>query len=150
MVKRRAEKKTKDKVAARTTGRPRAKSQALPGMEDHAIKPLEEIAEQYVDIRDHRMELTEQEHTLKVTGIKLMKKYGKTVYRHNGVELTLLTGEDDLKVRVKKSGDADDEPGGLDTDDDAAPGGEDLKIADVQQTDERRRAVDDEPNDTGE
>ena len=96
------------------------------------------------------MELTETEHTLKLNGLKLMKKYGKTLYRHNGVELTVVVGDDDLKVRVKKPGDVDDEPGGLDTDDAPAPDVDGMTFGvdtAVTQTEERRRAVD---NDSGE
>jgi hypothetical protein len=129
---------------AKITGKkPRAKAQALPGMEDHAIKPLEEIAEQYVEIRDQRMELTESEHTLKINALKLMKKYGKTVYRHNGVEILVITGEDDVKVRVRKG---DDTAADLDLDE-PAPDSDGVRIGDVEQTEERRNAVD---SDTGE
>jgi hypothetical protein len=125
------------KIAAH--GRTRAKSQALPGMEDHAIKPLEEIAEQYAEIRDQRMELTQSEHTLKINALKLMKKYGKTIYRHNGVEILVIAGEDDVKVRVRK---ADETDAGLDVDELDAPDGDAVTIGDIEQTDERRRAVD--------
>lgn len=34
------------------------RSGALPGMEDHAIKALDDVAASYADIRDQRMELT--------------------------------------------------------------------------------------------
>jgi hypothetical protein len=136
----------KEKKAAVQQQRRRPKSQALPGLEDHAIKPLEEVAEHYAEIRDQRMELTEREHTLKVHALKLMKKYDKTIYRHNGVEITVVPGEDDVKVRVKKGGDDD-----VDTDDAAddageptADAGDTAAIADVHQTAERRAAVDEE------
>jgi hypothetical protein len=106
-------------------------------MEDHAIKPLEDVAEAYAEIRDQRMELTQREHELKINALKLMRKYDKTIYRHNGVEITVVTGEDDVKVRVKKGGDDDD-----------APDVDDVDISDgPRQTEERRRAVD---SDTGE
>jgi hypothetical protein len=98
--------KKKATAQVQRTGRP--KSQALPGLEDHAIKPLEEAAEHYAEIRDQRMELTQREHELKIHALKLMRKYEKTIYRHNGVEITLVHGEDDVRVRVKKAG-GDDE-----------------------------------------
>jgi hypothetical protein len=125
-----AKKQTKDKAHVAARGR-KPKSQALPGLEDHAIKPLEDVAEKYAEIRDQRMELTQSEHELKALALKLMAKYDKTIYRHNGVEITVVPGEDDVKVRVKKPGDdaADEDTGGGD-------------VVDFQQTDERRAAVD--------
>jgi phosphate starvation-inducible protein PhoH len=89
----------------------RPKLQALPGLEDHAIKPLEDAAELYAEIRDQRMELTQREHELKINALKLMHQYKKTIYRHNGVEITLVHGEDDVRVRVKKAGNDDEVQG---------------------------------------
>jgi hypothetical protein len=37
------------------------RSAPLPGMEDHAIRPLETLAHEYADIRDRRMELVSVE-----------------------------------------------------------------------------------------
>ena len=119
---------SKSTATVRRRGRP-PKNAALPGMEDHAIKPLEEVAARYAEIRDERMELTQREHTLKEHALKLMKKYDKTIYRHDGVEITVVPGEDDVKVRVKKAGDEDEEGG--------------ASFGSVRQTDERREAVDD-------
>lgn len=95
---------------ARTTttrGKPRAAP--LPGLEDHAIKPLEDVAARYAEIRDQRMELTQSEHTLKLHALKLMKKYDKTIYRHDGIEITVVPGEDEVKVKVHKPTDDDEE-----------------------------------------
>jgi hypothetical protein len=92
-------------------GRPR--QQDLPGTEDRAIKPLEDIAESYADCRDRRMELTKEETELKAHAITLMHKFGKTIYRHNGIEIRLKPGEEDVTVRIKKKrGEDDDEEGG--------------------------------------
>ena len=95
----------------------RPKNRDLPGMEDRAIRALEEVAEKYADIRDQRMQLTEDEHALKQHAMALMRKHGKTIYKHNGVEILIVPGEDDIKVKVKKAedakhddGDDDDEP----------------------------------------
>jgi hypothetical protein len=119
----------------------RAKSQPLPGMEDHAIKPLEQLAEQYAEIRDSRIDLNEREHVLKLATLKLMKRYEKTVYRHNGIEITIIPGEEDVKVRVKKMRDDDDE----DADDRIVLDAEPLDDREsIEQTEERRRAVEDE------
>lgn len=85
-------------------GRPR--TQDLPGMEDRAIKPLEDIAAAYADVRDRRIALNAEEHDLKAHALKLMHKFDKTIYRHNGIEIRIVEGEEDVKVKVKK---ADDE-----------------------------------------
>lgn len=90
------------------------KPEALPGMEDHAIRPLEQLAQEYAEIRDRRMELTQQEHALKLSAVKLMHKYEKTIYSHGGVTITLVQGDEDVKVRVKKADDDADDDGARD------------------------------------
>jgi hypothetical protein len=99
--------KTAPRRVAPQARRPRAA--ALPGLEDHAIKPLEDCAEAYANIRDERMALTIRERDLKVATLKLMRKYDKTIYRHAGVEIVLVTGEDDVKVKVKRAEDEDED-----------------------------------------
>jgi hypothetical protein len=96
---------TAGKTSVRRTKTQTAHSRPLPGMEDRSIHELDDVAEQYAEIRDQRMELTEREHTLKGLTLKLMKKHGKTIYRHDGIEITVVPGEDDVKVRVKKAED---------------------------------------------
>lgn len=147
------QKRTNHTTRAATPTRKRPKAQALPGMEDRKIPALEECGAEYAEIRDARMELTEREHALKTHVRVLMKKHNRTHYKSNQWDITLIPTEDDVKVKRVK----DDE---LDTDDD-----EDIKPtesdnpddeiaeaeAEIQQTEERRRAVDgDEANDTGE
>lgn len=136
----RSRRKPKDD-GARARVRPerasRAKNRDLPGMEDRAIKPLEEVAEAYAGIRDERMDLTRREHELKANALRLMKKYDKTVYRHDGIEMLVISGEDDIKVRVRKEEDArDDDPIGGD-----AEPLTDAERDGLEFSDERRRAV---------
>jgi hypothetical protein len=79
---------------------------------DRKIKPLDDVASAYADLRDRRIELTQEEAELKATAIKLMHKYGKTIYRHDGIEILLKEGEEDIKVKVRKDepdADGDDE-----------------------------------------
>ena len=83
---------------------------ALPGMENRAIAPLERGAELYADIRDQRIELNRQESDLKQSLLRLMKQHGKTVYRHSGVLITVIPGEDDVKVRVLPAGETEAAP----------------------------------------
>jgi hypothetical protein len=105
---------------APTRRQPRTGS--LPGLEDHAIKPLDHLAADYADIRDQRMDLTRQEVDLKARTLKLMKKYGKTKYQHNGILIEIEPGEETIKVRVKK---VDELPEDVDPDaPDSAPADE--------------------------
>jgi hypothetical protein len=101
----------------------RPRQQAL--ITDRAIPALEQVAADYAAIRDDRMELAVREAALKATAIKLMHKYGKTVYRRDGIELRLVEGEETITVKIKKPADDDDntpsgEPAAEEEDDDAA------------------------------
>lgn len=46
--------------------------------------------------------LTRSEVDLKAKAMKLMKQHGKTTYKHNGIAIELIAGEEEIKVRVKK------------------------------------------------
>jgi hypothetical protein len=96
-------------------GRPR--QQDLPGTEDRAIRPLEDAAHDYAEIRDERMRLTEQETGLKAKLLSLMKKYQKTTYDRDGIHVEIVHEEETVKVRVKKPSE-----GGEDAPDDADAG----------------------------
>jgi len=86
------------------------RKQDLPGMEDRAIKDLEECAAQYADIRDARIRLNQDESELKKRVRKLMHKYGKKTYKRGNVEIELTSPpvEEGVKVRIKKIADEDD------------------------------------------
>jgi hypothetical protein len=83
----------------------KAKPQDLPGMEDRAIKPLQEAAMEYAEIRDQRISLNTQEAELKKRVRSLMHKHERTHYAYDGVDIELLPpdGEEQVKVRVKKA-----------------------------------------------
>lgn len=102
---------TKKKEKKDTKHKPRPRNQDLPGMEDRAIKPLEDVAAAYAGVRDRRIELNAEEAGLKATAMKLMRKYDKTVYRRDGITITIVPGEDDVKVKIAKAGEDDDEDG---------------------------------------
>lgn len=91
----------KRKASKPRTAKKQPRSGSLPGMEDHAIRALDNAAAEYADIRDQRMALTTQETDLKSRALKLMKKYGKTTYKHNGVSIEIVAGDESIKVRVK-------------------------------------------------
>jgi hypothetical protein len=94
------------RMAARTR---KPRSADLPGMEDHAIKPLEDIAASYADVRDRRMALNKEEAELKKTALALMHKHDKQIYKHDGIEIRVVQGEEDVKVRIHKETDDDDD-----------------------------------------
>ena len=104
-----AKRSKREKTDAPKKPRGRPRSQPLPGLEDARIKPLEDLAAAYADVRDRRIELNREESELKQTAIKLMHRHGKAIYRRDGIEIRLVDGEEDIKVRVKKAG-GDDEP----------------------------------------
>lgn len=59
------------------------------------------------------MELLREEVDLKSRAMKLMKKYGKSKYKHNGIEILIEPGEETIKVKVRKAGeDVDDDETG--------------------------------------
>lgn len=102
MAKSRAAKRGSKSAMKSASRKKQPRTAALPGMEDHAIRALDNAAASYADIRDQRMALTKDEHDLKIETMKLMKKYDKTIYRHNGVTIQIVSGEDDVKVKIAK------------------------------------------------
>lgn len=90
-------------------GRPR--QQDLPGTEDRTIQQLEEVATSYADVRDRRMALNQEEHELKGTALTLMRKYGKTIYKRDGIEIRIVERDDDVKVKILKDDDDADHDG---------------------------------------
>ena len=56
------------------------------------------------------MELTDEEGQLKARAIALMHQFKKTIYKHDGIEIRLVAGAEDVKVKVRKApDDADDD-----------------------------------------
>jgi len=76
------------------------KQQDLPGMEDRALKPLENLAEQYADVRDQWMELTRQEVQMSADLLALMHKYEKTEYHHGEVHIWVKVTDEKVKVKI--------------------------------------------------
>lgn len=76
------------------------KQARLPGTDDPALKDLESKAEQYVEIRDERMELTKKESALQDDLLALMKKYKKTEYRRDGIEIRIVPIDEKVKVKI--------------------------------------------------
>jgi hypothetical protein len=97
-------------VAPPRRGRPRPRQPDLPGTEDRRLQPLDDLAAAYAEVRDRRMELTDEEGQLKARAIALMHQFKKTIYKHDGIEIRLVAGAEDVKVKVRKAADdADDD-----------------------------------------
>lgn len=96
-------KKSEKKVAVKKSPR----QDSLPGLEDRALKSLENAALDYDDIKKQRMALTEQEVPAKALVRKLMHAAGKTDYVRGPIEIHLeFQPEDELvKVRIHPEGD---------------------------------------------
>jgi hypothetical protein len=87
----------------------------LPGMENARVRSLDEIAASIADCREQINELRGTAAGLEQRALKLMKKHNKTVWKHDGVELVLVPGDERLRVRlIKGGGDAEVETGDSD------------------------------------
>lgn len=96
--------KQKSKPKAKVNHKPVKKSprqEALPGLEDRAVKALDTAAMDYEDVKQERMKLTAQESSLKEEVRRLMHKQGKTHYKHGRIEVELEPEGEKVKVRVK-------------------------------------------------
>jgi len=82
--------------------KPSPKQKSLPGMEDRKIEALHSAALDYAEVRDERMDLLDKEIELKARLGKLMHEHGKTTYSYHGIVVTLVPGEENVKVKVKK------------------------------------------------
>ena len=78
------------------------KQKRLPTMEDNKLDDLEAAAENYADIRDRRMALTEQEVDLKAGLLKIMKDRGKATYKRDGIECRIVAKDETVRVKIKK------------------------------------------------
>jgi hypothetical protein len=72
-------------------------------MENRAIADLQAKALEYAAARDQRMELTTKETKLKEELMDLMKKHRKDSYQCEGIEISIVHGEDTVKVKVHKA-----------------------------------------------
>lgn len=84
----------KDKKAAKP------KQGSLPGLEDRALQALEAKAEEYAEVRDERMQLTEREGELNDELLALMKKYKKAEYHHGEVHCWVKATDEKVKVKI--------------------------------------------------
>lgn len=81
---------------------------SLNGMEDREIKPLQDAAREYAEIRDQRQQLTAKEVELKSKVLSLMKRHKRDHYEFDGVEIELVTESETVKVRIRKPQEVED------------------------------------------
>lgn len=106
--------KTKPKPKARKPARPahaapgrRPKTPHLPGLEPVVIPELDRLAEAYVETRNSRMKLTEQEVQEREALVATMRKHQQTVYRvEDGGDPLIVTLTETAKVQVRRAKDA--------------------------------------------
>jgi hypothetical protein len=87
------------------------RTEDLPGVEGEGvaqkkIPAVTKAANKYVEIRDRRMELTEQEVDAKAVLLNAMHENNLTIYRFDDYVVTMKPGKENVKV---KTADAPDE-----------------------------------------
>jgi YD repeat-containing protein len=83
-----------------------------PGISEPHVPEIEDIAEQYVDVRDRRMALTKQECDAKGRLITVMHNHNITRYTYDGKVVLCEPGKEKLKVSTVNG------PDDLDNEDD--------------------------------
>lgn len=125
----------------------KARQKALPGMESRGIAAIERAAHAYVDARDQRMAVGEEEQRRHAKLIAVMKSHGKTTYLHRDgdemidIKISAKDPEEKAKVKIKPvdeytapvaplADDIDTEAEAVDTDTDVL---EDVPVPDEQE-----------------
>lgn len=104
MAKKKKRSISKPNGAAKKEKKKGPRQQDIPGLEDRAIQELQDAALSYAEARDERMELSKQEADCKSRVLAIMKKHGKTVYRHDNIYVELIPEDVKVKVRVLEEG----------------------------------------------
>ena len=93
----------KDENGATPPRKRRAKQDALPGMQNEELRDLIAAADEYVAVRDERMDLTKKETEASSTLLRLMHEHKLESYVHDGLTIEIEQLE---KVKVRKPKDA--------------------------------------------
>lgn len=80
-----------------------------PGVAAVQIDEIDNLAEEYVDVRDRRMALTKEEVPAKAALKAAMDKHSLKVYEYDSVIVEIEPGEDTVKVRKAKKATAEDD-----------------------------------------
>lgn len=91
------------------TGKPRGRprSQPLPGLEEARLSKLDNLCESIGESRSQMNKLRQEEAQDLRAALKLMRKHERTSYRHAGVEMARVPGEEKLRVRWKEGATAE-------------------------------------------
>jgi len=81
--------------------RRRPRNVPLPGLEDRGIAELDDAAIAYAELQDQRKQLQQQEIGLKAKLKSLMHRHQRTLYACDGVVISVVPGEELIKVRVR-------------------------------------------------
>lgn len=99
---RKQSKRAAERVLRKGPIRRKPRLQPLPGMEDARIRALDDICNSIAENREQKNELRAEEADLLKTALPLMRQHGKQSWRHGGVELVRVPGEEVLRVRTSK------------------------------------------------
>jgi hypothetical protein len=77
-----------------------AKQARLPGVETPKLQDLEDAAEEYVEIRDRRIALTDKEVDAKGKLLNLMKKHDRKRYKRGPVSIEVVPEGEKVKVKI--------------------------------------------------
>ena len=106
MAKKKSVSKSRQKAGKAKKGKGFAKSarsQALPGMEAQWIVKLDNACERISDTRAELNKLREDEAGDERIALDLMRTHDLRSYRHAGVELVRVPGEEKLRVRTSRT-----------------------------------------------
>jgi hypothetical protein len=96
-------KKAKSPRAASTRQKHKGpRAAALPGMEDVRIRGLDDVCASISENRGAMNELRATDGDLLNKALKLMRMHERTSWRHAGVELLRVPGEEKIRVRTSK------------------------------------------------
>jgi hypothetical protein len=71
-------------------------------MEETRIVALDHAAESIAEVRSNMNRLRAEEAADMQQALRLMRQHGRTAYRHAGVELVRVPGEEKLRVRTSR------------------------------------------------
>lgn len=92
---------TDNREEATVAAKKKPKQTSIPGTERKVNKAVRTAAENYVEVRDERMDLTKMEVAKRDLLIEVMKKFELTTYRDEDADLEV-TLDVTEKCRVKK------------------------------------------------
>jgi monomeric isocitrate dehydrogenase len=69
------------------------------------LDDLQDLAQQYADVRDQRVALTTDEVRLKGELLEAMHKHKLKDYVYEGVEIHIITESETIKVKIRKPSD---------------------------------------------